>query len=455
VVQVRSREDRDERGAIAVVVALFALGMFVLAALVLDLGIARDTRRQSQNAADAAALAAVNALYPVSARCNDGNPTPATGCRLDAATAAKEYAESNFGVSTAEWASCKTDFPAGYAPVTGFPTCISIDAIGQHVRVLLPARRVDTPLGVLAGISHVDIASSARAAIKPASAADCSLCVIGEGEHSVKNLAITATTGDIQINGTSTLANKGGYTASAGTVKLEQSGLPSKGTVSTPNLLGQAPLPDPFENLPAPAYSTSPFTVTSGDTSHTNLCNGPGVYVDPSFTGCTTIPPGLYVIASGTVNFNGITAPANTFYFTCATTQKIGKNTQYTPRPCNANSGAGESGANYDLTGNGATTLVAPTIANKVGDAVPGMLLWSDKYDNTQVKLTGTTGLQLTGTVYMKSGQLYVGGTADALGIKAQFILGDLAGNGDATFKLAPDDAYEAKVLGGRPSLDQ
>ena len=55
---------RDEQGAIAILVAMTSVVLFIIAAMVVDLGLARDTRRQSQNAADASALAAANALYP-------------------------------------------------------------------------------------------------------------------------------------------------------------------------------------------------------------------------------------------------------------------------------------------------------------------------------------------------------------------------------------------------------
>ena len=44
-------------------VSFVAVVLFVVAALVVDLGLARDTKRQSQNTADAAALAAGNKLY--------------------------------------------------------------------------------------------------------------------------------------------------------------------------------------------------------------------------------------------------------------------------------------------------------------------------------------------------------------------------------------------------------
>lgn len=48
---------RDERGAVAMLAAFFAVVMVVVAALVVDIGALHDERRQLQNGADAAALA--------------------------------------------------------------------------------------------------------------------------------------------------------------------------------------------------------------------------------------------------------------------------------------------------------------------------------------------------------------------------------------------------------------
>ena len=50
-------------------VAAIALVLFLIAAVVVDLGLARDTTRQAQTAADASALAAANVLYPASGNC--------------------------------------------------------------------------------------------------------------------------------------------------------------------------------------------------------------------------------------------------------------------------------------------------------------------------------------------------------------------------------------------------
>ena len=81
---MRARPARTESGAVAILVAFFALVVFGLAALVVDLGAARDARRMSQNASDASALAAANAVY------NTGSNTSHVAA---AVAAAKSYAE--------------------------------------------------------------------------------------------------------------------------------------------------------------------------------------------------------------------------------------------------------------------------------------------------------------------------------------------------------------------------
>src|SRR5436190_14128659 len=91
----------SDRGAVAVMTAILAVTLFVLAALVVDLGIARDSRRQAQNTADAAALAAANALY--------GTTAPKLnkpGNFVAAVQAAKDYAAENYGITNSEWSGC-------------------------------------------------------------------------------------------------------------------------------------------------------------------------------------------------------------------------------------------------------------------------------------------------------------------------------------------------------------
>ena len=90
------RAARDEDGLVAVIAALMAVVLLVMAALVVDLGLARDTRRQSQNAADASSLAAANVLYPTSGQCVDVTAQTVPPCFKDAVKAATDYATQNF-----------------------------------------------------------------------------------------------------------------------------------------------------------------------------------------------------------------------------------------------------------------------------------------------------------------------------------------------------------------------
>lgn len=160
------KRNRDDQGAVAILVAAGAVAILVLAALVVELGLARDTRRQAQASADAAALAAASAIW------ESGAPDLAAGV-----AAAKEYARFNFDTEDSAWASCQdpllapgqafADFEA--SPATSCISFRSDDAIGGpvEVRVVIPTRPVDTPLGSLAGVSQVDVGAMAHAGVEP------------------------------------------------------------------------------------------------------------------------------------------------------------------------------------------------------------------------------------------------------------------------------------------------
>src|SRR6476620_3481857 len=99
------RAHREEKGVVTVVVALMMVVLVMCAALVIDIGNAKDQRRQSQNASDAAALAAVNVLFPTppAVSCPSGGAPP---CFADAVSAVKAFANKNYDVTAAQWASC-------------------------------------------------------------------------------------------------------------------------------------------------------------------------------------------------------------------------------------------------------------------------------------------------------------------------------------------------------------
>src|SRR4051794_708545 len=102
----------DERGAVALVVALLTVVFAGLAALVVDLGFARDEHRAAQNAADAAAIAAATVFADAL------NPAGVTAADIARArSAATTYASGN-------------GWPAGISTFT-------VDAAAQTVTVAL------------------------------------------------------------------------------------------------------------------------------------------------------------------------------------------------------------------------------------------------------------------------------------------------------------------------------
>jgi hypothetical protein len=70
----RGARDRDERGAVAIIVALCLTGILVITALVLDFGLVRIDRQVDRSAADEATLAGLHALNT-----GDGVPHPYVG----------------------------------------------------------------------------------------------------------------------------------------------------------------------------------------------------------------------------------------------------------------------------------------------------------------------------------------------------------------------------------------
>lgn len=92
-------------GAVAVIVALFAVLMLILGSLVVELASSHEVRRQAQAAADAAALAAAGELY-----------SPTGVLRMNAAyTAARRYAHQNLPAGRSQnkyfRSPCPADLP--------------------------------------------------------------------------------------------------------------------------------------------------------------------------------------------------------------------------------------------------------------------------------------------------------------------------------------------------------
>jgi hypothetical protein len=422
VVHVTARRyRRDEGGVIAVMVALFSTALLMLAALVADLGAARDTRLQAQNAADAAALAGADALY-------------ASGSvDLAAATAAaKAYAAANFGVDESAWLGCTDPAPL---PVGSGTSCISFDSATapKVVRVVVPARRVSTPLGSLAGVTHVSVDAVAEARVEPGGRAACGLCVVGDGSHDIQNGDITVSGASAFFNG-SLIANPQGsvtVTGDGSSIRV-QGTVSNKGTFTPAPSTGQPEVADPlaFLTLPPPLGG---LQLKTGDA----CTNGPGIYYNTFSLHSCTLQPGLYVLAGNSVEHESggmdVVATGVTMYFTCA-------NADRTPRPCNP----GEAGAGVLLTGNASLTINAPT-----SGSMKGLSIVSDRNNTATFGFRGN-GAASSGTIYALNGRLDYRGNGNGAALDSLIVVGDLTFSGN---NAALNSTYTKEKNAGLPPV--
>jgi Flp pilus assembly protein TadG len=440
---------RNEAGAIAIVVAICSVILFLLAALVVDLGLARDTRRQSQNASDASALAAVNALYPTSGTCTSANPGGGTTspCFTDALDAAKSYATVNFGVTSALWAGC-ADGAKFWTP-PGSTACISFTddtlttskpAKPTKVRVLMPGRSVATPFRSLAGISHVDIGSSARATIVAGGRSSCGLCLLGSGNHVIQNGDVAVDGTSVQANGNlSTQQNNGHVNVTNGTVSVQGT---ATGNITPAAQTGAGVLTDPLANvtIPGPGNSWSGLTPTSLKGS---ICSqGPGFYHSPSIANNCVLQPGLYVI-TGSLDLSGqksINATAGvTLFFACGTS---------TPVAC---AGGGQAGAGMTFAGQATLSIHPPTTGPTAGFSII-----SDRNNTSDIELRGNGAGTVTGTIYAASGALGFRGNGAGAAIDSLVVVNDLVFKGNpSTFSLVYNDSSNVQLPPGSPALDR
>lgn len=431
----RRRDRRGERGAVAIMVALISVSIFIICGLVVDLGNGRVQRSRAQDAADAASLAAANALYASGGTAN----------LPSAVTAAETYAANDFGTTTADWASCVDS--AHLAVTSSASSCISFDSATAPttVRVLIPTRHIPTTFGRLAGVNNMAVSGAADATVKPGDRAACGLCVVGSGTHNIQNGNITISGASVDFNG-SVIANSNGSITVTGT----GSTISIQGTVSSAGTFTPAPATNqPAINDPLASVTLPPSTVGLSMKSGSACTGGPGIYLDSfQFTSCT-LQPGLYVLA-GTADedsYSGgtqVVAPGVTFYFTCKTTT-----TPVTMRACNSNNGAGEAGAGLLFTGNAALTFTAPA-----SGATQGLAIVSDRNNTEPFGFRGNGTDPSSGTIYGLSAQLQYNGNGNGPALDALTVVHDITFNGNnASFTSQYTQSKNYQLPPGQPYL--
>jgi len=404
-------------GLVAVIVAVFAIVMFVFGAMVVDLGLAREARRDAQSAADSAALAAAGELY------DDANVM-----YVDRAVqAARDFAESNFGTKSSEWGSCSTTLPAGWTTSvagTGSGTsCIAFDSATRptKVQVVIPTKRTGVAFGGIIGYEGLDIGALAQAGLTPTTRRACALCVFNMLEVDTGDVIVTgggdvaAGDGEVQQTNGSLQATDGGQ------ITFQNTPNPASGSVYSPQpTIDGVAVGDPYDGVALPTSFGTPYSadsVTCGQGGVKKL--SPGVYGDITVKNDTcTFEDGLFVI-TGTLSMAAnpnteLVGGATTLYFTCGT--------RTSPSTCSA---PGEAGGNLDFQGNGTFRIDSWD--------TPNFSVLYHPWNTSPVTLAGNaSATYLGGSLYAKSSTLTISGNG-AITIANRMVVDSLDFNGAQT----------------------
>lgn len=447
---------RDERGAVAVLAALLSAGLFLTAALVIDLGLARDTRRDSQNASDASALAAANVLFPDDGTCESVvDLTPP--CYNDAVAEAKAYAATNFAVTDADWAACND--PNSYWVMPGGTDCVSFTDDGEgatlpaepsKVRVVMPLRDVDVRFGASADVDRIEVGSAARASVDAGATVDCALCFLGPFDSGNADYDVSG--GSIAFNDDITFTGGGTANITAPDGDIFVAGSYEQSENFSPAVTPTSPFDDPLAGMSVPvgtaglsAKSEAPCETTEKvkGKAEPTPGGGPGIYGDYALDGTCSLEPGLYIIV-GTWSMKNNDLLTNqpggvTLYFTCGTTAA--------PTPCAAGQAGGQ------LFGkNGDVALTARGV-----DPVEGFAIVYDRNNTSSVQLQGNGVGTVNGGIYARSAKLEFNGSSDFVVNGGPVVAGGIIkGNGTGSgLDIYNASSITVDELPGDIALDQ
>lgn len=294
-------------------VAVFSMVMFVLAAIIVDLGSARSVQVDAQSAVDAAALAGAAKLY------DEPDDTPDFSRAVDTV---KDLAEANFGTASSEWSSCTAALPPGWTQGGSGTSCIGFDSAVEPIliQVVLPARRTEAAFGGLVGYSGVDVTAQAQAQTADYAIKDCSLCVMG---------FLTAN-GVVTVDGDGSAVADDGSVNSAGRITVVGGGrIGFRQTPSPSSNAGRyAPNP-PVAATPSDPFAGAEMPPLVGLINGNNTtCNGPGdlltsrPYRNVTVSGMCPLPFGTVVVTGNLTYANGTSVMTgsplgSTLFFGC------------------------------------------------------------------------------------------------------------------------------------------
>ena len=421
------RPARDERGAVAILVAISLVVLGMSCAMAVDIGNVAQLHRHAQNTVDDAAISGADLL-------EQGSDTLG-----QIVTATEAYINENWrSLPSSAWNTCPSP-PSGFtSPAGSLEDCITFNgtstATASAISVEFPPQSVPFSVARLGGFTSGTVGASATAVLVPGTS-PCAICVMGSsgvtlndtgsGTFTVTDAAGSGDAG-IMVDSTGTpaaeITGSGSFTASqidvVGTDYVKHSG-----TFDPTPITGVSPVADPLGGLTAPtpasatipslAYSSNSAGGTLPPNTYGSISLGgggsvtipPGNYSSINVTGSAllTLEPGTYFIAGpfsvgGTGGASVSQSGGVLLYFTCSSGSQI------------AACASGQSGGSISLTGTGNMALAPMTTG-----PYANLTVFYDRNDTAGVTLSGTPGLSFSGTLYAKSSDLALNGTGTTL----------------------------------------
>jgi hypothetical protein len=335
---------------VAILVAILATVLFAFAAIVVDLGYARDLSSQAQDAADAAALAGVGELY------DDPPGAPQFQRAVDSikGIAYKDALGSSYTNAEADaaWTACQAASPGlgwteGPSAESGTP-CILFNSntTPSMVRVVLPSVHADSFFGGLVGYGGMNVFATAKAQAFDTNVKDCSICISSS----------LVTHGSVVVDGDGSLKARTGTVQGAGSVTVSGGG--DVGFVRRPSPRSGPYSPDPIliDDVEDPLAGRAALSSLPGNRGDDFVCGAPAnpslltdhTYRNVTVSGPCAVQDGT-VVVTGTMLLDGptaiLTADRTTLFFGCARRRRV--------RPCSS----GQAGGNLTVGADSRLTL--------------------------------------------------------------------------------------------------
>lgn len=407
---------RTERGQMIMLAALLATAFLGFVGLVIDTGFAYAQRRQAQNGADNAALAAARVLL-------EG------GSQASGQTAALEYADAN-GYDNLTDNSVTVNIPPLSGDRAGDPDYVEVIVEEQpttfFIHALIPGGSTVRARGVagteLFPAPYAVIALDPHACDAYRQTGSASLSITGGGVMVNSDCATDAFdkggTGDLLAEGT--IDVNGGYeVGGSGTVSPEPRSV--TWTVSDPLAsVPPPPLGSPASGSPGTAADPDTWKITSGGTYTLQ----PGTYyggLEINCSNCTiNLASGIYIMAGG-----GFTKAGNPTI--------VGHEVMIYVTDCNGPSDSSPCSGDgrpqpVKLTGGGVVDLSPHT-----SGVYQGITFWQDEQITDDFSINGDNSL-VQGIFYVPGARLDLGG-GTTLGL-VQLVANTIRVSGNAPVDL-------------------